>query len=45
VAGLVETLRRAGYEGALAVEYLDSLDGVDPEEAEAGAATMRRLLE
>jgi sugar phosphate isomerase/epimerase len=45
VPGLVETLRTADYDGALTVEYLDSLDGVDPDEAEAGAAAMRRLLE
>lgn len=45
VPGLVETLQTAGYDGALTVEYLDSVDGVDPEAAAAHAATMRRLLE
>jgi len=43
---LVERLRAAGYDGALAVEYIDSLDGVDAAAAAREAGRMReRLLE
>lgn len=44
VESFVQSLRHAGYDGLLTVEYIDSLDGVDPDEAERQAAAMRTLL-
>lgn len=41
----VADLRAAGYERAISVEYIDSLDGVDPDEAERHAVAMRDALE
>lgn len=45
VAGFIADLRDAEYDGALAVEYIDSLDGVDPDDAERQADAMRRAIE
>jgi sugar phosphate isomerase/epimerase len=44
VDALLEDLGAVGYDGAVSVEYIDSLDGVDPDEAERHAAAMRRRL-
>lgn len=44
VAGFVGDLRGAGYDGAITVEYIDALDGVDPQTAERQAAAMRETL-
>lgn len=44
VQSFLRSLRRAGYDGVLTVEYIDSLDGVDPEEAERQADEMRARL-
>jgi sugar phosphate isomerase/epimerase len=44
VAALVAALRGADYDGALTVEYIDSLEGTDPTAAEAWAADARRTV-
>jgi len=44
VASFVRSLRHSGYDGVLTVEYIDSLDGIDPDEAERQADGMRARL-
>lgn len=44
VAAFVQSLRQSGYDGVLTVEYIDALDGVDPEAAERQADEMRARL-
>lgn len=41
VAGFVRSLGEAGYEKTITVEYIDALDGVDPDDATRQAARMR----
>lgn len=41
---LVSKLESAGYDGAVTIEYIDSLDGVDPEAAEGDAGVMRKRI-
>lgn len=45
VARLLGELAEGGYEGALSVEYVDSLPGVDPADAERAAIGMRERVE
>jgi hypothetical protein len=45
VASVVESLRDSGYDRALTVEYIDSLDGVDSDAAERQADAFRIALE
>jgi sugar phosphate isomerase/epimerase len=45
VEQVVADLSEVGYAGALAVEYIDSLEGVDPDDAEAWAAATRERIE
>jgi sugar phosphate isomerase/epimerase len=40
VGGFLDELRAAGYDGAVTVEYIDSLDGCTPDEAERWAGAM-----
>ncbi|MFB6135734.1 MAG: sugar phosphate isomerase/epimerase family protein [Halobacteriaceae archaeon] len=42
---LFDALAGVGYDGHFSVEYIDSLDGIDPVEAEAAAVGMRELAE
>jgi len=44
VGAFLVDLRESGYDGAVTVEYIDTLDGVDPETAERNAAEMRELV-
>lgn len=44
VAALLSALRSAGYDGAVSVEYIDALEGVTGDEAEARAAEMLSVL-
>lgn len=44
VESFVQTLRDVGYDGAVIIEYIDSLDGVDPVEAERQASALRDVL-
>lgn len=41
---LLSTLRDADYDGAVSVEYIDALESVSPDEAEAQAAEMLAFL-
>lgn len=46
VGAVVDNLRDADYDGVVTVEYIDTLDGADPEAVQRHAAAMReRLLE
>ena len=44
VAAFVQSLRAAGYDETITVEYIDALDGVDPDEAARQAAEMRERV-
>lgn len=44
VEALLADLRASGYDGAVTVEYIDALDGVEPADAERHAGEMRELL-
>lgn len=44
IESFVHTLRNREYDGTLTVEYIDSLDGVDPDAAERQATALRDLL-
>lgn len=44
VESFVGMLQDSGYDGAVTVEYIDSLDGVDPAEAERQAGAFRDML-
>ena len=42
---LLTGLEKTGYEDVVSVEYIDSLDGVDAEDAEVWATRMREVIE
>ena len=44
ISRLVSKLESTGYDDAVTVEYIDSLDGIDPESAERDAAAMRERI-
>lgn len=44
VAAFVRSLREAGYDETITVEYIDSLDGIDPDDAARQAARMRERI-
>jgi sugar phosphate isomerase/epimerase len=44
IGAFVNDLRDVGYDGAITVEYIDALDGVDPQAAQRQAISMRELL-